>query len=169
VFAQLTAFLSNGHLWGFLTASIFILAGFVGVFFPVLPGTLLILAGFLCYGLIAGFAPFSPLFFIGQAGLVVLSYLVDFLATAYGVKRFGGSSAAAWGAVLGSLLIFVIGPFGIVIGPLLGAMGAELLVGKELRRAVHSGFGSFIGFLGGTLAKLIISCIMTAWFVLAIT
>ena len=120
------------------------------------------------YGLITGFDTLSLQFFIGQGVLVGLSYLIDFLATAFGVKMYGGSKAAAWGAVFGSLLIFVVGPIGILIGPLMGAIGGELIMGQEVRQALHSGFGSFLGFIGGSLAKVVISCIMVAWFVVRI-
>ncbi len=155
-------------MWGFLASVPFIVAGFIGTLFPVLPGTILILCGFFVYGLITGFDTLSFRFFIGQGVLVGLSYLIDFLATALGVKMYGGSKAAAWGAVLGSLLIFVIGPLGILIGPLLGAIAGELIMGLEVRQAMHSGFGSFLGFIGGSLAKVVISCIMVAWFVAGI-
>ncbi len=160
--------LANPHVWGFLASVPFIVGGFIGTIFPVLPGTILILCGFLSYGFITGFASLSPGFFVGQAVLVALSYLVDLLATALGVKMYGGSKAAAWGAVLGSLLIFVMGPVGILVGPLMGAIAGELIMGEQLRQAFHSGFGSFLGFIGGALAKVIISCIMVAWFVVRI-
>ncbi len=160
-----TVTLVNPHVWGFLASVPFIVGGFIGTLFPVLPGTILILCGFLAYGLITGFDTLSLQFFIGQSVLVGLSYLVDFLATAFGVKMYGGSKAAAWGAVLGSLLIFVIGPIGILIGPLMGAIAGELIMGQALRQALHSGFGSFLGFIGGALAKVFISCVMVAWFV----
>ncbi len=160
--------LANPHVWGFLVSVPFIVGGFVGTIFPVLPGTILILCGFVGYGLIAGFATMSTGFFVGQGILVALSYLVDFLATAFGVKMYGGSKAAAWGAVLGSLLIFVIGPIGILLGPLLGAIAGELIIGEQLKQAMHSGFGSFLGFIGGALAKIIISCIMVGWFIIQI-
>jgi uncharacterized protein YqgC (DUF456 family) len=163
-----SATLANPHVWAFLAAVPFIIGGFIGTIFPVLPGTILILCGFVAYGLIAGFGTLTTGFFIGQGVLVVLSYLIDFLATAFGVKMYGGSKAAAWGAVLGSLLIFVIGPLGILLGPLLGAIAGELIVGEELKQAMHSGFGSFLGFIGGAMAKIIISCIMVGWFVLQI-
>ncbi len=161
--------LGNSHLWGFLAAIPFIVAGFVGVLLPVLPGTVMIFCGFLLYGFITGFDGLQLSFFVGQLALVGLSYLVDFLATALGVRMYGGSKAAAWGAVLGSLLVFVIGPLGILVGPLVGAIGGELLMGEEIRQALHAGLGSFFGFVGGTLAKLLICAIMVAWFVVSIT
>ena len=160
-----TVTLANPHVWGFLTSVPFIVGGFIGTLFPVLPGTILILCGFVAYGWITGFDSLYLWFFIGQGVLVGLSYLIDFLATAFGVKMYGGSRAAAWGAVLGSLLIFVIGPIGILVGPLVGAIAGELLMGEKVRQALHSGFGSFLGFIGGTLAKMVISFIMVAWYV----
>ncbi|MCI5227269.1 MAG: DUF456 family protein [Candidatus Electrothrix sp. AX2] len=156
---------ANPHVWGFLASVPFIIGGLVGTVFPALPGTALILGGFLVYGLITGFDSLSAWFFIGQTVFVILSYLIEFLATAFGVKMFGGSKAAAWGAVLGSLLVFVLGPIGIIVGPLLGAIAGELIMGEQVKQALHSGFGSFLGFMGGVIANLVISGLMIAWFI----
>ena len=142
-----------------------IVIGFIGTFLPVLPGTVLIYCGFLVYGIMTGFESLGWLFYFGQLVLVGLSYLVDFLASAYGVKFYGGSKAAVWGALLGSLLIFVIGPIGLLVGPLAGAIAGEVIMGEELRRACKSGFGTFMGMLGGTVARLCISFVMIGWFV----
>jgi uncharacterized protein YqgC (DUF456 family) len=160
--------LAQTHVWGFLAALPCIAAGFVGIVFPILPGTILIAGGFLVYGLIAGFDRFSFWFFFGQGLLICLSYAVDLLATAWGVRKFGGSKAAAWGAALGTLLVFVAGPVGILIGPLLGAIVGELIMGEQIKQALHSGFGSFLGFISGVAAKMMIASIMVAWFVLTI-
>lgn len=164
-FTDLLSYFTNKQVWAFLVSSLMIVIGIVGTFLPVLPGTVMIYGGFVLYGLITGFETLGWPFYIGQLGLVGLSYLVDFLASAYGVKFYGGSKAAIWGALLGSLLIFVIGPLGLLIGPLLGAITGELLVGEEIRRACKSGLGTFVGMLGGTVARLIISFTMVAWFV----
>lgn len=160
-----TITLANAHVWGFLASLPFIIGGLVGTVFPALPGTVLILVGFLTYGLITGFDSLTIWFFFGQIVLVTLSYLIEFLATAFGVKMFGGSKAAAWGAVFGSLLVFFLGPIGIIVGPLLGAIAGELIMGEQIKQALHSGFGSFLGFIGGVIANLIISGLMIAWFV----
>ena len=69
---------------------------------------------------------------------------------------------------MGTLLIFVIGPIGLLVGPLAGAIVGELLMGEELRRAFKSGFGTFMGMLGGTVARLLISMVMISWFVVKI-
>lgn len=163
-----TATIANPEVWGFLLAAPIIAIGIAGTILPILPGTVMILAGFIIYGLIAGFEGMGIYFFIGQTALIGLSYLVDFIATALGVKMYGGSKAAIWGAVAGSLLIFVIGPIGLLIGPLLGAILGELLMGEELRKSMRAGFGSFLGLIGGSLAKLVISCLMVGWFLVAV-
>ena len=156
---------ANAHVWGLLASLPFLIGGLVGTVFPALPGTALILVGFLVYGSITGFDSLSVGFFVGQMVLVALSYLIEFFATAFGVKMFGGSKAAAWGAVLGSLLIFVLGPIGIIVGPLLGAIAGELIMEEQIKQALHSGVGSFLGFMGGVIANLVISGLMIAWFV----
>lgn len=156
---------ANVHCWAFLAAMPLIVTGFVGIVFPALPGTILIAGGFLVYGLITGFDNLSGWFFLGQGLLICLGYAIDFMATAWGVRKFGGSKAAAWGAVLGTLLVFVVGPIGILVGPLLGAIVGELIMGEQLKQALHSGVGSFLGFIGGVAAKLLIAGIMVAWFV----
>lgn len=168
LYSLYAATFANVHCWGFLAAMPLIVAGFIGIIFPALPGTILIAGGFLVYGLITGFDSLSLWFFIGQAVLIALSYAVDILATAWGVRKFGGSKAAAWGAALGSLLVFVIGPLGILIGPLLGAIIGELVMGEQIKQALHSGIGSFLGFIGGVAAKMFLAGIMVAWFVFAI-
>lgn len=152
-------------MWAFLVATPLIIIGFVGTILPVLPGTVLIYAAFIIYGLFNGFHSLGWPFYLGQVGLLGISYLIDFLASAYGVKIYGGSRFAIWGALLGSLLIFVIGPLGLLVGPLLGAVVGELIAGEEIRRACNAGFGTFIGLLGGTVAKLMIACLMVGWFV----
>ncbi len=168
MFESFLEYFSDPHFWGFLVSVPFIAAGFVGLVLPVLPDTVFILCGFGVYGLMTGFDELSLSFFIGQTILAALSYLVDFVATVIGVKMYGGSQAAVWGAVLGTLLIFVMGPLGLLVGPLAGAVAGELLMGEQIKQALQAGFGSFIGFIGGTLIKASICFVMVVWFILSI-
>jgi hypothetical protein len=56
-------------------------------------------------------------------------------------------------------------PFGIIVGPFAGAVIGELIAGKDSGAALKSGFGSFAGFITGTVLKLIASGMMTWYFV----
>ena len=165
MFESFSSYFTDNHTWAFIVSTLLIVVGFIGTILPILPGTVLIYSGFLVYGLITGFDSLGWPFYLGEIVLVGFSYLVDFMASAYGVKFYGGSKAAIYGALFGSLLIFVIGPVGLFVGPLLGAVAGELIAGKEIRLACNAGIGTFVGLLGGTILKLVISCGMIGWFV----
>ena len=47
-------------------------------------------------------------------------------------------------------------PWGIIFGPFIGAIAGELLGGRDLPHAIKAGIGSLIGFLLGTLLKVIV-------------
>lgn len=146
-------------------AIILFIAGLVGTVLPVLPGAILVYGGMLLYGFMTGFAVLDAAFFVLQALALAVIFLIDFLASAAGTKRFGGSRQAAWGAVLGTILgIILMGPLGIVIGPFLGATAAELLRGTELNQAFRAGFGTLVGILGGTILKLGAEMLMIVYF-----
>jgi len=102
----------------------------LGTILPILPGAILIYGGMLLYGFMTKFATLDANFFLLQALVLVLIFSVDFLASAIGTRRSNGSKQAAGGAIIGTLLgLIFFGPLGIVIGPFLGAVGAELLRG----------------------------------------
>ncbi len=168
VLESLHNFFSDARLWAWLATLPLLAAGMFGLILPVLPGTALILAGFVVYGLIAGFESLTWGFWLGQVLLVLASHLLDYLATVLGVRLQGGSRAAVWGALLGTLAVFVIGPLGILLGPLAGAVAGELLLGQSHDRALRSGFGTVLGLLLGMAGKLLLGSIMCLWFVLRV-
>jgi len=77
-------------------------------------------------------------------------------------KRFGGSRAAAIGSFLGLLVgMFFFPPFGLILGPFLGAFAGELINSNSNgAKAFKVALGSFIAFLAGSGAKLVVSGIM---------
>ncbi|NPA95221.1 MAG: DUF456 domain-containing protein [Thermodesulfobacteria bacterium] len=141
-----------------------IITGVAGLLLPALPGALFIWLGIVAYGLLAPGVDWSIWFYVIQGLLALSTYVIDYLATIWGVKKFKGTKAGAIGAVLGMLLVFVIGPLGMIIGPFIGAIIGELLVGGELRQALTSGFGSFVGFIVAAFLRLLICGIMISWF-----
>lgn len=151
-----------------LTIILFI-AGLLGTILPVLPGAILIYGGMLLYGFMTRFATLDAYFFFLQTLVLVLIFMVDFVASAISTRHFGGSKPAAWGAVIGTILgLFFLGPLGIILGPFLGATTAEMLRGTELKQSLRVGFGSLIGILGGTVFKLGAEILMIIYFFMRI-
>ena len=61
--------------------------------------------------------------------------------------------------------LFTLGPLGIVIGPLAGAFLGELIAGKPQTDAIKSAWGAFVGFLAGTLIKLVAILVMAGFLI----
>lgn len=141
-------------LW--ILAVLLVLVGFVGILAPALPGPALVYAGLVCAAWAHDFERIG-LTFLLVCGLVTgLILLVDFVAGAVGTRHYGGSAWGIGGAVVGAVVgLFVLPPFGIVLGPLAGAILGELIAGKSTEEAARAGWGSFLGFLGGTLVKFV--------------
>lgn len=145
---------------------LFILSGILGCVAPIIPGPPLSYIGLLLLHFTERFQ-FTPKFLIIWAIITAVVYALDFIIPAWGTKKFGGSKRGVWGSIIGLLIGLIFAPFGlvsIIIGPFLGAVIGELTAGKDHGVALKSGFGSFLGFLAGTLLKLITSGLMTWYF-----
>lgn len=137
----------------------------VGCFLPILPGPPLGFIGLLLLHF-SSMAQFSVTFLV-ITGLIVLSVsLLDYLVPVIGAKRFGGSRLGVIGCITGLLLgLFIFPPFGIIIGPFIGAVVGELINGDDLNKAVKSGFGSFLGYVFGTGIKLAVTFVMAYFYI----
>lgn len=147
---------------GFLIATgiLLLIAGVIGAFLPVLPGPPLSFAGMLAIHFTKGFS-FSneKLFWYGL--FAVLITLLDYILPIYGTKKTGGSRRGAWGAAIGLAAgIFFFPPAGIIFGPFVGALLAELSNNKDLGPAAKAALGSLLGLLAGALLKFAYSIIV---------
>ncbi|NQU85034.1 MAG: DUF456 domain-containing protein [Mariniphaga sp.] len=145
--------------------AIFMILGFVGGIVPILPGPPLSYVGLLLLHFTERYQ-FSSRFLIIWAAITVIVYAVDYIVPAWGAKKFGGSKRGIWGSIIGLFLgLLFFPPIGIIIGPFIGAVVGELTGGKDSATAIKAGFGSFFGFLVGTLLKLITSGFMAWYFI----
>lgn len=156
-------------LLGMIIACILFAAGLAGSILPLLPGAPLIWLGMLIYGFFVNFEGLSVTFYIWQGLAVGLIFVIDYVAGAWGVKKFGGSRNAMLGSIVGAVFgLFLFGPAGIIFGPFIGAVAGELLSGKQLEQAVRSGLGTLLGFIGGTVMKVAVMVMMIIWFFVTI-
>lgn len=140
------------------------MAGLAGCILPVIPGPPLSYVSLLLLQA-TRFADFSTKFLLITAGITVAVTVLDYFIPIWGVKKWGGSKAGAAGAFVGLIVGLVVPPVGIIIGPFLGAVAAELISGRDTDAALKSGIGSFVGFLLGTGLKLTLSLVFAYYFV----
>jgi hypothetical protein len=148
---------------------IFTIAGVIGCILPIIPGPPLSYVGLLLLQL-SSEHPFTVQFLVIYAILTVLVVVLDYIIPIYGTKKLEGSKYGMWGSAVGLIIgLMFFFPFGIIIGPMLGAFIGELLMGGKTKdKALKSVFGSFLGFLVGTTIKFILSLSMVYYFVMAV-
>ena len=148
-------------------ASLLMLTGIIGSVAPILPGPPLSYIGLLMLQLLAS-PPFTTRFLVVMGIITAVVTALDYLIPIYGAKRFGGSGYGVWGSAIGLIIGLIFPPFGLIIGPFAGAVAGELAAGKEFQPALKAGLGSFIGFLAGSLMKLLLCLFMAYFFVTAL-
>ena len=148
----------------------FFVIAFIGLIYPIIPSVIFIIGGFIVYGLFYSFSDLPWWFWVIEILLVVLLFGADTVSNLVGVKKFGGSKAGMWGSTIGLLIGPFVIPFaGILIGPFLGAVLAELFVTKSSwEQALKTGVGSLIGFLTSIVTKGIVQIIMILLFFIVI-
>lgn len=153
---------------GWALAAVMFVIAFIGLIYPIIPSVLFIIGGFLLYGLIVSFEQLTVTFWAIQLLFVILLFGADTVANWIGIKKFGGSKAGVWGSTIGLLIgPFVIPVAGILLGPFLGAVLAELIVSRSgFKQAVKIGIGSLVGFLTSVAAKGVLMVVMIVIFIL---
>lgn len=149
----------------FIISFLVMLIGALGTIIPLLPGIPLIYLGYIIFGLGSHWAHYGATTMIVWGIVTTASVLLDYYAGALGAKKYGASAAGIWGSIIGGILgIIFLGLPGIIFGPFLGAVAGELLSGKSKQQAFKSGWGTLIGFLAGSLFKIIIALVMILTF-----
>ncbi|HZA38025.1 MAG TPA: DUF456 family protein [Candidatus Baltobacteraceae bacterium] len=154
--------------WWLFTVVLFAV-GLIGTVVPVLPGTIIVLAGAIIHRIMLG-AEKS----IGWKTIVVLvmltllSYAFDFLGSYFGAKYFGATRWGAFGAIVGALIGLFFGLIGLFVGPVIGALAGEFIAGKRMIDAGRAGWGSLLGNLGAMIGKLVIALAMIAIFFMTV-
>lgn len=142
-----------------------LMAFFVLLTFVGFPGPIAIALSALVYSAQSDFTSIpwgtlTPFLLVGVFGL-----FIDQLFTVIGAKRSGASREGIIGALLGLVMVFVVGPIGVFIGPSIGAFLAERYHNKKSsEEAMRAAIGVVIGMLTGTVMKILLAIVMVVWF-----
>jgi uncharacterized protein YqgC (DUF456 family) len=135
---------------------------------PVLPGTLLVLAGIFLGAWIDDFTRVGWGILSVVTALAVIAWVLDYVAGLLGAKRAGASRLALAGAALGTVIGLFMGFVGVLFMPLAGAAIGELIARRDHSQAVRVGVATWLGIIAGLLAKVVLAFMMIGVFVIAL-
>lgn len=139
-----------------ILGSICLIVGLIGCILPVIPGPPISYAGLLLLH-ITDMVQFSTAQLLFWLLLVVIVQVLDYFTPILGSKYSGGTKWGSWGCLIGSVVgVIFFSPWGIIVGPFAGAFIGELLGDRNTRDALKSGIGALLGFLLGTVVKVVV-------------
>ncbi|MBU9721534.1 MULTISPECIES: DUF456 domain-containing protein [Bacillaceae] len=142
-------------LW--ILISLLFIISFIGLFYPIIPGVLLIWLGVLTYHFFISATGLSWWLWICIVLLTILIFIADIMANLFFVKKYGGSQQGMRAATLGLIVgCFVIPPFGVIVVPFIFVFVTEMLQQKTSQEALKVSVGTLLAFLSGTFAKALI-------------
>lgn len=139
----------------YVLSFLLLVGGIVGCALPILPGPPLGYAGLLLLHF-TGRADFSTAQLVSWLIVIIVLQVVDYITPLLGSKYSGGTDFGNRGCMAGTILGLFFMPWGIILGPFIGAIAGEMLGGSDLPHAIRAGIGSLIGFLLGTLLKVVV-------------
>ncbi len=152
-----------------ILAAVCVVVGAIGTIAPVLPGVPLAWLGLLILKFVPSVKDEISWFLVVLLGIITIVVTVlDNVLPLWGTKKMGGNKKVVWGATIGLLFGFFLGPWGIIFGPFVGAFLGGLLSGTKFLQAFKHASGAFIGYISGLVVKLISVGLIVFFFVKAL-
>lgn len=150
--------------WYWVIAGFLVLAGFVGLFVPILPGIVFIFAGLLLGAWIDHFTLVSQTTMVIIGVIALMAWAVDFFASYFTVKKAKASKLALIGTLVGALLGILGGVVGLIIGPIIGAAVGEYISRRNTGDATRVGIAAGLGFILALVVKLVLAIMVLSIF-----
>lgn len=133
-----------------------------------LPGLWVMVLGVLAYGWLTDFRTVTPALIILVVGLALVGEILEAWLGFRFARRYGGSSRAGWGALLGGIIGAVIGVpvplVGSVIGGFVGAFAGaaafEYTVARRSDSAARAAWGAVLGRAVAAAAKMALGVVL---------
>ena|SRR5512134_2548377 len=133
-----------------------------------LPGLWVMVLGTVAYGWMTDFRTIGVVTLAAVVGLAVVGEIAEaWLGFRY-ARRYGGSSRAGWGALLGGIVGAVIGVpvpligsvIGAFVGSFAGAAAFEYLSSWRAGTALSAGWGAVLGRAAAAAAKIALGVVI---------
>ena len=139
-----------------------------------LPGTWVMIAAAVAYSLLVP-ASIGWVSIIAIAVLALVAEVLEFTLGVSYTRKYGGSSRAGWGAMLGGLIgafvgvpVPVVGPIiGGFLGAFAGALAAEFSRGSSVQASTSAATGALVGRGIAAAMKVAVGLVIAAWVVIA--
>jgi len=149
----------------FALTFVIMLVGLAGTVLPVLPGIPIIYLGYILYGLLTSWSEYGLGTMILWGIVTLVTVFLEYYGSVVGAKRSGSSILGIWGSFIGAILgMLLLNLPGLIIGTFFGAIAGELIAGRPTGEALRSGKGALIGFVAGSLFKVVIGLVMVGTF-----
>ncbi len=139
-------------------------AGFVSCVLPILPGPVISYLALIVLCFARGWDTFSIATLVVLGVLAVAVTILDNILPVLTARKWSAGKAGIWGSVIGMLVgMFLLPPFGAILGTFVGAVLGELLFRQKADSALRAGWGVFVGTMLALAVKLAV-CGAIAYF-----
>lgn len=122
------------------------IAGIAASVLPVIPGPPISFLALILVSWARNWEPFGIVFLVIMAAAMVMVSLLDYVLPIGAAKWYGASKGGFWGSIGGLLVgLFLFPPWGVILGPIIGAFAGEIVTGKRGKEALRAGWGALIG------------------------
>lgn len=143
--------------------------GVIGSLIPIIPGPLFSMIGILFYWTATGFQEPHTFIVLLLTTTALFAVIIDYIAAYIGAKESGASNKTSKAAAISTIPFFLIlGPFGIIIGPIIVVYLREKMTGKNQEEAFKSAKYTTLALIASTAVKTIISLIILSIFVISV-
>ncbi len=158
------------HITLWIIAIALIVVGLVGTVVPVIPGLVMIFAGSWLAAWIDNYQNISITALIIIAVLAIIGILMDWIGQSLGAKKAGASKLGIIGCFIGTVCGILVGIWGIIFMPLLGAAIGEFIDRQDMIKSGKVGLATWVAMIVTIVVKLAIAFTMVGilivdWFI----
>lgn len=144
-----------------------ILGGLFSILFPIAPSIPTVWFGIFIYAAAHNYLDINQQFMVIVSVIALTTIVLDYTLSRSGFQKMKAGPWGIIGAVLGGAAGTVFGPIGTYLaGPILGAIVAESLRGRDRVYSYKTGNYTIVAFMGGTVIKLVAALGMIGLFIL---